>query len=260
MSASEPPLIYFILGASGSGRRKIVSDLVEGGLAEDERPVILLSESEADMETPIRVARWKWNQDHAQVPRDAFGDATHIFFITDGRVNPVDQMEALKPWVEQSGAEVARVITIVNCRLAEQHKELIAWYEACIHFSDVVLLANREGVANKWISDFQNRFKDLFYPCLFEFVKDGHVKNPPLMLEPQARRMSHIFDEQDWEILDDEDFEEGVEDGDRASTEEIEVAPETDPYFERRAGGRRLKEIADIAKFVPDPREMREGS
>ncbi|PTY06204.1 hypothetical protein DB347_12210 [Opitutaceae bacterium EW11] len=254
MSQNEPPLIYVVLGASGSGRRPILADLIDGGLAEDERAVVLLSSTELPFDRenpPWRLVRWTWSQGEMQIPLDAIGDATHVFLLTDGWVNPVDQIESFKAWLERSGGELARVITIVNCQAAEQHKELVPWYEACIHFSDVVLLARREGVANKWLSDFQARFKDQFYPCLFEFVKEGRVKNPPLLLEPQARRMSHLFDEPDWEILDEEDLEEGSEDEEgRETNEEIEVVAEMDPYLERRAGGRRVKEIPDIRKVL----------
>ena len=31
--SSEKPLVYLILGAAGSGRREIVADLIDGGLA-----------------------------------------------------------------------------------------------------------------------------------------------------------------------------------------------------------------------------------
>ena len=37
---------------------------------------------------------------------------------------------------------------------------LLAWYDACVHFSDVVLLQRREGVANKWVSDFLKHHED----------------------------------------------------------------------------------------------------
>jgi hypothetical protein len=50
----------------------------------------------------------------------------------------------------------------------------------------------REGVANKWLSDFRAHFDGQFYPCLFELVKGGRVKNPALVLDPLARRMSHL--------------------------------------------------------------------
>lgn len=251
MSETETPLIYFFLGAAGSSRRAVLADLIDGGLAEDERALVLLSKDETDSPDDKRfnrVARWTWDGTELTLPAEGLGDATHVFFVADGRSNPVDQLEAFKVWLERGGAELARVVCIVNCKLAEAHPELVAWYEACIHFSDVVLLAKREGVANKWLSDFQGRFKDQFFPCLFEFVKEGRVKNPPLILEPQARRVSHLFDEPEWEVMG-EDAEDPDAD-ESEGEEEVEVTQVEDPYLERRAGGRRVKELPDIAKFL----------
>ncbi|MBC8041738.1 MAG: hypothetical protein H7Y06_14440, partial [Opitutaceae bacterium] len=201
---TDSPLIYVILGATGSGRREVLADLVEGGLVEGQRATVLLAPSEPASEHEARlgsIVRWTW--DETRIRAELPADATHAFFVTDGRANPVDQIEALKIWIAVSGGEIARVITVVNCRLAEQHPALIAWYEGCIHFSDVVLLHQRDGVANKWISDFQGRFKEkLFYPALFELVKAGRVKNPFVILEPEARRMSHLFDIDEWTGID----------------------------------------------------------
>jgi hypothetical protein len=64
------------------------------------------------------------------------------------------------------------------------------------------------GRPNKWIGDFKGKFEHKFYPCLFEFVKEGRVKNPALVLAPVARRMSHVFDEQEWIAEDEDDDEE----------------------------------------------------
>ena len=154
-----------------------------------------------------------------------------MFFFTDGRRNPVDQVEAFQAWLAASGGELARILCVINCGLAAQHKELLAWFDACVHFADVVLLNRRDGVANKWMSDFQARYAAQFLPCLFELVKAGRVTNPALILEPQARRMSHVFDEElNWEVTGD-----GDEDAD--DEEEIEAHPEEDPYLQRRAGG-----------------------
>ncbi|MCX6953638.1 MAG: hypothetical protein NTV51_15920 [Verrucomicrobia bacterium] len=162
----------------------------------------------------------------------------------------MEQIEVFVAWLEAQGGQIARVLTVVNCQLAEKNPALLAWYEACIHFSDIVLLNRREGVANKWMSDFQGHFKKQFVPSLFEFVKDGHVKNPALVLDPQARRMSHVFDdEQDWifktvegEVIDEEEETEG--------DEEIEATREEEPYFARDAAGRRVKKLPDIAKYL----------
>jgi hypothetical protein len=118
-----------------------------------------------------------------------------------------------------------------------------------VHFSDVVLLARRDGVANKWLSDFRNHYRDQFLPALFEFVKSGRVSNPAMVIEPQPRRLSHYFDEDgDWLIdglAEDDDGE--IAEG----TTEVEVTEVLDPYLARHTGGRRKKELPRITDFLP---------
>ena len=239
------PLVYLILGAAGSGRREVVADLIDGGLGAGDRPLALLAAGEAPAESDGRLgalARWQWDEKRMETP--ALGEATHVFFFTDGRRNPVDQVEAFQAWLAPGGGELGRILCVIDCGLAAQHKVLLAWYDACVHFADVVLFNRRDGVPNKWMSDFQARYAAQFLPCLFELVKAGRVGNPALILEPQARRMSHVFDEElDWEVTG-----EGEEE---AEGEEVEVHPEEDPYLQRRPGGRRVKEIPDIADFLP---------
>jgi len=252
MSDTAKPLVYLILGAIGSGRREVLVDLIESGLDADEPAAVLLAETEGEDPFDDRlpqVTRWAWQEGSIVAPLPP--ETTRIFFVTDGRRNPVDQVEAFKAWLETHGAEMARVICVVHCQLAEQHPPLLAWYEACVHFSDVALLSRREGVANKWMSTFLAHFKKHFGPCLFELVKNGQVANPALILDTQARRMTHLFDaEQDWIFTGADgaeiDEQEEVEDED-----EVEVKPEEDPYLARRtAVGRRVKEIPDITKFL----------
>jgi hypothetical protein len=256
------PLIYLILGAAGSGRREILADLVEGGLGESDRAAILVSEDDTTAipaKTAAAVERWKLvPAPEPGLPPGIDGSlpsgATHVFFVTDGRHNPVDQVEAFKEWLSGQPAELAHVICVVNCSLAEKHPKLLVWFDACIHFSDVVLLSHREGVANKWMSDFKTRYADLYYPCHFELVKAGRVHNPALVLEPRALRMSHIFDEDlNWVLTNEEG--EVVEDEDEtAEDEDLQATPEVDPYFERLEGGRRVKEIPDIAAILDKAR------
>lgn len=248
----DKPLIYLVLGTTGSGRREVLADLIEGGLAPEDRAAVLVSDAEPVAEVDARLpllARWNWTGEFvvATLPEGA----THIFLVTDGRSNPVDQLEVAKAWIEAQGGELARIMLVVDCQLAQKNPGLLAWFEACVHFSDVVLLHRREGVENKWLSDFQTHFKKQFMPCLFELVKAGGVKNPALVLEPQARRLSHAFDEeQDW-VFTDAEGEEIDEDEETEGDEEVEAKPEEDPYFARRAGGRREKEIPDLRRFLP---------
>jgi hypothetical protein len=236
-----------------------VADLIEGGLAAGSAgqpfdlaqsrlsALALLPAGERAGEADARLgslARWAWNDGRIESP-DLAG-ATHVFLFTDGRRNPVDQVEAFQAWLAASGGELARILCVIHCGLVAQHKELLAWYDACVHFADVVLLNRREGVPNKWMSDFQARYAAQFLPCLFELVKAGRVENPALILEPQARRMSHVFDEEpNWEVTSADGDEEDEADG-----EEITAQPEEDPYLQRRAGGRRVKEIPDVADFL----------
>ena len=233
---AEKPLVYLILGAAGSGRRQVLTDLLGDGLVATDRPAVMLAASEtadeADATLPA-LTRWSWTDGMITgvLPREA----THVFFVSEGRENPVEQIEVFVAWLEAQGGQIARVITIVNCQLAEKNSVLLAWYEACVHFSDIVLLNLREGVANKWMSDFQAHFKKQFVPCLFEFVKQGQVKNPALTLDPQPRRMSHVFDdEQDW-IFKTPEGEVIEEDEETEGDEEVEATREEEPYFARDA-------------------------
>jgi hypothetical protein len=248
---SEKTLVYLILGASGSGRREILVDLIDAGLAEGDRAAVMLAKSETPAESDAKlrsVFRWEWRDE--MIVGELPAEMSHVFFVTDGHANPVEQIEGFKTWVEAQGGEVARVLCVVNCQLAEKNPPLLAWYEACVHFSDVVLLTRREGVANKWLSDFLGHFEKQFYPCLFELVKQGRVKNPALVLDPLARRMSHVFDaDQEW-VFTDADGEEIDEDEETEGDEEVEAKLEEDIYFARDAAGRRVKRIPDIAKFL----------
>ncbi len=245
-------MVYLIIGAAGSGRRAIVADLIEGGLEPTDTPAVVVSAGEAASEHDARLPRlerWTW-QDGFMLLSKPKG-VSHLFVVLDGRSSQVDQIEAFKGWLEGQRLQLARCLTVVNCQLAERNPPLLAWYEACVHFSDVVLLNRREGVENRWVSEFLTHFKKQFVPCLLEMVKEGRVKNPALILDPQARRVSQAFDEeQDWVFTNaegDEIDEDEITDDD---DEEVQATPAVDPYFERRLGGRRVKELPEIAKYL----------
>lgn len=252
MPSGDKPLIYLVLGAVDSGRREILVDLIEAGLEAEDRAVVILSDDEPANEFEAKlpsISRWTWRE--TTIDAELPPDATHVFFVTSGRASQIDQIEAFKVWLSAQDLELARALSVVNCQLAEKHPPLLAWYEACVHFSDVVLLNRREGVDNKWLSGFLGHFNKQYYPCVFETVKAGRVKNPALILVPEARRMTHVFDEeQDW-IITNAEGEVVDEDDETTDDEELQAKPEEDPYFARRIeGGRRVKELPDIRKFL----------
>jgi hypothetical protein len=250
------PLVYLILGTAGSGRREIVADLIEGGLGAGDRALVLLAADEPPAAADARlgpVARWSWT-DH-RIESTPLAGATHVFLLAHGRRNPVDQIEAFQPWLAASGGELARIVCVIDCGLAQRHPALLDWFDACVHFADVVLLNRRDGLPNKWLSDFEAHYAAQFLPSLFERVKAGRVRNPALILEPQARRLSHLFDEEtDWEVSGSSEDAEDTE-----GEEEVTVTPVEDPYLQRRPGGRRVKELPDVAGFLPAAAEGAAG-
>jgi G3E family GTPase len=170
-----------------------------------------------------------------------------IFFFADSRISPIDQIEALKPWLVQQDAELARIFVTVDCQLAERQPILKQWFAACIHFADVVFLTKREGVANKWLSDFIKQFTDEYFPCYFIQVKTkGDLSNPLLLLDPTPRRVSQYFEEgETYEIegLETDDDDEELDENDTG------LLPE-DPYFARDRSGRRVKELPDFREYL----------
>jgi len=250
---ASSPSVYFIIGTPGSGRRAIVRDLIENGFDAADPVLVLLATGEtadpADTKLAARpnteVRRWEWTP--AGLPAVKLPTGSTTFFIADGHLSPIDQLEALKPWLEQLGAELARVFCVVNCQLAEQQPVLKQWFAACIHFADVVFLTKREGVANKWLSDFIKQFKDEHFPCHFVQVKTkGELPNPALLLDPTPRRVSQYFDE-GMTIGEIEGLETDDEEDDEDDTG---LLPE-ESYFTRDRSGRREKELPDITKFLP---------
>ncbi|HEY8994139.1 MAG TPA: hypothetical protein VIM71_05735 [Lacunisphaera sp.] len=246
--------VYFILGTPGSGRRAIVRDLIENGLTTDEKAVVLLSESEGSDPQNAKLAalpnaevrRWAWNG--SELPAMELPAEATVFFMADPLASPIDQLEALKPWLESQGRELARIFCVVDCQLAEKHPVLRQWFDAIIHFADVVFLTRREGLANKWLSDFIKHYKDQRFPCHFVQVKSkGDLATPLVWLDPTARRLSQYFDE--GEIYEIEGLETDDEEDEDAEEAAGLLPPE--PYFVRQTSGRRDKELPDVREFLP---------
>lgn len=249
---SGSPSVYFVLGTPGSVRRAIVRDLVENGLATEDRALLLLAESETADPADARLAalpnvevrRWTWAE--PTLPSIELAEGTTVFFLADSRVSPMDQLEALKPWLEEHGARLARIFCVVDCQLAEKQPVLRQWFDACIHFADVVFLTHREGLANKWLSDFIKHYTNERFPCHFVQVKaKGDLATPLVWLDPTARRVSQYFDEgETYEV-------EGLETDDDDDEEDDTGLLPTEPYFVRLSSGRREKEVPTLGDYLP---------
>ena len=257
--SSANPSVYFILGTPNSGRRAIVRDLIENGLG-DEKAVVLVAESEAADPADERLAklknvevrRWRWQE--PGIPAMDLPAKATVFLLADSQASPVDQVEALKPWLGTQDRALARIFTVVDCQLAEKQPVLRQWFDACIHFSDVVFLNRREGVANKWLSDFIKHYTDEYFPCHFVQVKTkGDLATPLVWLDPMARRVSQYFED---DYVDMSDLVVEIGDDEAEEGEKVEAGEEDgiippEPYFVRQRSGRREKEVPDLRQYLP---------
>jgi hypothetical protein len=259
--------VYVFAGASGSGRKEVMADLIswsrQGGNAGKIAVILPKGETRSETDFVDAAGVLEWSGADAEFAMPEFPpDADTIFLLLDGSADPIGQFEVLAVWFgAHVDVELARIITVVNSKLLFEQPALKPWFEACIHFSDVVLLANRAGVPNKWFGDFRQHYEKECYPCQFELVKDGKVHNPAEVLCPEARRMSLAFDfleeanaakalaeaKEEYEIVDEtENEDEGVV----VDEDDEDEAPAVEPYFDRDAAGRRKTRLPDIRNFL----------
>lgn len=248
----DEPYLYLVLGLPGSGRRGVVADLIDGGIDKNDRVAVFVSAREEPSEADQRLAQ----MDNVSVRSWTFaGDTLHwddipaeaqvVFWILDGWDPLLEQMELLHRWVDRQPLMLARILAVIHCQLDRAEEKLRIYHDACGHFADVLLLNHRDGIPNKEIAELVERYKKERLPCLLEYVKKGRVTNPPLVLEPQARRLTQMFD--DMEPLEDIDID---EEGDDLPDEPFDLENKVDPWLERDPAGRLRKRLPDVRKIL----------
>lgn len=242
---SENPLVYLVYGIPNSGRREVIFDLIDGGIPASEQVLYFRPEGEAScafdeqLEALENLSVVSWKLKANKVTHGKISAAPDkIIFLAPGTSNPADCAEALKSWVEHNHCQIARILTVVHCSFLMQQPKASAWFDACIHFSDIVLLNRREEAGNKWVKDFESAHKKACIPARFVLVKKGRVSNPAEVLDPEARRVSLYFDE--LLPIEDDEFE------DEHKPEDLKP----DTYIERLESGQRAKPIPDITALL----------
>ena len=252
-------VVYLILGSRGGGRSSLVQDLVDFGLEPEIETQVFISEDDTlAWKSPLPIHHdlceqkpYSWNGIDGGLIVEATSET--VFIVADGMSDPADFVEAFFNWLQGSAYELGRILTIADCNRIQQERKLLQWYDCCIHFSDVVLLGNRTEVSNKWIDEFQDRYLKEYFPCLFVFVKKGRLPNPTLVLEPEARRISKLFDEADVIpfIDDDVEFEDSGDEVDDEDEEEFEGGdPMKDPFLAKLVNGRRNRTLPNIRNLI----------
>lgn len=239
--------VYLIYGIPNSGRREILHDLIEGGLSRDQSVLYFRPAKEAASEFDAKIESLEntqvvaWELTEGKVKHGPISAAPEkVFFLSPGEADPADVAEALKSWIEHNDCELGRIITVVHCSFLSENSGSRAWFDACIHFSDVVLLGKREATNNKWVQSFHQSYRKTCAPCLIEPVIKGKARNPFTVIEPQARRLSLYFDK----LLPIEE--------DAFDDEEKPEDTRPDRYIERNEGGQRCYPIPDIRNFLQD--------
>jgi len=250
--AEGTPYVYLILGPPGAGRRDVVADLLEDGAPNETSVLVFSPEDEPTSPMDERIAAFPnvtvapWRLRDGRLRHDSISAADHVFILAPGRANPADAAEAAKGWMDKNGCRLARILTVVDCGLLQDCPDALPWIDACVHFSDIVLLNRRERVSNRWVQDFRDRYERARYPCHFRFVKKGRTPNPLEILEPEARRISLYFDE--YVPIEEDEIEEERPDDLRE-----------DPYIERLASGQRAKPVPEIGKILDRRKRERSG-
>ena len=236
---AESPKVYLILGPNGSGRRALLADFVDS--LESESSVLyfkhrdeIINDYDSPLESLNAVSTVFWSVEGSKIKHESISvSPSSIFFIAPASIDLADVMEGLKGWLSKNDCQLTRIITVIDCKSLCENNSQNSWYEAAVHFSDMVLLNRREGVSEKWIKDMVTEKKKHFHPTRFELVKKNRVNNPIDVLDSQTYRTSLFFD--DLIPIEEDEFEDLLPEDRRI-----------DPYIERLESGKRRKIISQI--------------
>ena len=165
------------------------------------------------------------NTSELSINLNKYKEKPDLFLFFSPFLNLNDQFECLLDQIEKvSVIQISRVISFVNANImTELSPNLLLWLDAVAHFSDVLCFSNRTNENGKAVKKIIDRYEDMCYPMetyLISQNKKGKILN---ILNPTARRISHIFDSPD--LLD------------------TEETPLNDPYLKKLITGKREKVI-----------------
>ena len=237
-SYSDGPKVYLLLGPNDSGRRAFLLDLVLDAQYLGLGSVLYFkhtSENPHSYDSKLAKAphldQMYWSVMNCKVKHEKITRrADSVFFVAPSSVDPSDVIEALKGWLTKNNCQLTRIFTMVHCALINENPAVKLWYEACMHFSDIVLLNRRTGLNPKWLGDFTKKYAKQFNPTRFILVKKDKVDNPADVLDGRSYRNSLYFDT--LIPIEEDDFEDSLP---------TDVMP--DIYLERLENGKRSKPI-----------------
>jgi hypothetical protein len=247
--------LYLVLGSRSSQKDRVVLQLAEYLLQENEHVVVCYEDGHG-MEESEDLARClgrgmkmeTWTLQTADGVFDkappADSEPGVLLWLGPGNRRLVDAIEAVSNWLPESGRALERVITWVDAGLYQKSRHAQHWYQCCFHFSDLVILDEFKDLPASWLKEFKDFFHRECYPCIIENTRKGRVQHLNIALDNQALRISQVFEPEEDEY---DGFE--VVDEDKDSAGEDSEFPEENPterYFERSLDGRHSNPVPDI--------------
>jgi len=227
------PVTLFLSGPGGQGL-KLLRETRARMLNKEDRMHLFCEEGGACDETSalagLQVSTWSMSGGILKLSSEANGEDWNVLLYSHAQP-PMDWLQSIVGSVRKFKWEVTRIITLVDMQMAIHRPEARRWYQACIHFSDLVLLGNRGGLNPKDVAGFQEHFEKERFPCLFDLVKNGLPRHLSWMMDSQPRRLSLVFDPDE---LTGHDIP-AWEDDDREENEEDDRYK--DPYLEKNRSG-----------------------
>ena len=247
--SADRPVLFVVLAGPHPGRWALVDHLLRAERLPEEDVCLWAADDEAPAPAghpPVPPSAWRVEGAEA-MPASALQ-----VLVYGGRAFPAPLLEQLADRTARGTLEVGRVTTLVHGPACRDSREADRWYEAAIHFSDLVLIDPRgTAVSEKWIRDYEERFRKQRFPCLFDRLKKGRPRHPSWMLDEQARRLSQALEPPDEldttvEVV----IEEGLPPGEEE--EGGDEGPAADPYLRRNAAGEFERYVPDLPAFALD--------
>ena len=241
---------YLILSTAFSGRRGLCVDVCKNALVNSSVAVFLSSNESSCADddalsslSNVKVVKYSSADDCLE--KLSMCDCEVVIYIADSSKNLADEVETFKTFVDSGVIRLARIWSIVDCKMNEKFtKDCSGYIEALSHFADCLLLSQRSGVSNASVNELISRFKKQCKPHLLVYMdKRNSVENPIELVVEETRRISMLFDEYDLE--DELDIDE-----DNLPEEPFSLERKPDPYLEKLQNGHRKNPIADVSKFA----------
>tara|TARA_B100000242_G_scaffold272476_1_gene225379 strand:- start:693 stop:1367 length:675 start_codon:yes stop_codon:yes gene_type:complete len=213
-------ILHLILATPGSSAHKYLFSAIEPNSSN--KSLILCPKDGAAQNAKISNF-WEWDDKDFKftIARETEFEEWILFLSNDLEV--ADQIEAtLRLLALYPDLSLGRVLVFLDSEKLAHKQDLYLWLDGCSHFADAICYTNRKNTNSKHIQDCINRYSSMRYP-LETYVLNKKTLPISSLLNPVARRISHVFDPLD--LLD--------------KNESIE----SDPYLERHANGERVRKI-----------------